>query len=360
MMIILAMILSACTNVRQQHTQKDNAVNQNEKDIKEEKIEIENLKLGFVPFMDSDIIITGTQNLPELLKKELYQKGYDVKNISIHVGTSYNATGEGMSAGSIDIAWLPAGTYAIYADDVEILLSATRTGLSNDSENPMEWNGEENATQKNGPDVSYYRSLVCATPSEYGKELAKKVNSGQKLTLEDLSKAKWGIQGSSSASGHIYPTLWLLKNYGKKISELPNVTLLDSGYGTAFLMAAAEQFDIITFYADARIDYEQSWKIPSSQADADGKQGMGREKSIWEEINVIGVTPEIYNVAITISKHSSSYSDEFKEAIRQSFLNLSNTEEGKKIFSIFNHNGYAPANDDDYQNAKDVLRLVSE
>lgn len=352
-MLVLSMILSSCAT-----TPKSNNSNQNDK--KDSKIKIESLKLGFVPFMDSDAIITGTQNLPELLKKELYEQGYEVGNISIDIGTSYSATGEGMSAGTIDIAWLPSGTYAIYANDVEVLLSATRTGLSNDSEKPSDWNGTANATQKNGPETSYYRSLICATPSEYGRELAEKINSGASLTLEDISKAKWGVQASSSASGHIYPTLWTYKNFGKKISELPNVTILESGYGTAFLMAAAQQFDIITFYADARIDYEKAWNLPSTESDDKGKRGMNRQKSIWEEMNIIGVTPEIYNVAITISKNSSAYSEEFKTAIQKAFLNLTATQEGKKIFSTFNHKGYQVATDEDYHDAKEVLTLISE
>lgn len=349
----------------EQSTPKDEAnKDQESADKKADKVntpvKIESLKLGFVPFMDSDIIITGTKNLPTLLKEELLKHGYEVGDITIDVATSYTATGEGMSAGSIDIAWLPSGTYAVYANDVEVLLSATRTGLSNDSENPIDWNGPDKITKKNGPEVTYYRSLICATPSKYGKELAKKVNSGEKLTLEDLSKAKWGIQSSTSASGHIYPTLWLYQNFGKKISELPNVVPLESGYGTAFLMAASEQVDIITFYADARIDYEKAWNLAATESDEKGRQGMGREASIWDEIHVIGVSKGIYNPAIAISKHSKAYSEDFKSAFQNAVLTISKTEEGKEIFGTFNHKGYQITTDADYESAKEVLNLVSE
>ena len=138
-----------------------------------------------------------------------------------------------MSAGTIDLGWLPGGTYALYSDDTEVILTATRNGLSNDSENPADWNGEANATKKDGPQVTYYRSLIYATPSPYGKELAAKVNAGEKLTWEDLDKATWAVQKTSSSAGYIYPTLWLMENYdGKKISDLSNVVPLDSGYGT--------------------------------------------------------------------------------------------------------------------------------
>ena len=120
--------------------------------------------------------------------------GYDIDEVDITVGTSYDATGEAMSAGSIDLGWLPGGTYALYSDDVDVILTATRNGLSNDSTNPTDWNGEANATQKNGPQVTYYRSLIYATPSEYGKELAAK---GQQPVKSSPGKTSTRQSGQS-------------------------------------------------------------------------------------------------------------------------------------------------------------------
>ena len=205
----------------------------------------EKLTLEFVPSKDADVIIAGTANLPELVKAEMAKLGYDIDEVEITVGTNYDATGEAMSAGTIDIGWLPGGTYALYSDDTEVILTATRNGLSNDSTNPADWNGEANKTLKDGPQVTFYRSLIYAAPTEYGKMLAAKVNAGEKLTWEDLDGATWAVQKTSSSAGYIYPTLWLMENYDKKISDLSNVMPLDSGYGTAFSYAAAEQVDII-------------------------------------------------------------------------------------------------------------------
>ena len=252
----------------------------------EVKQSFDKLTLEFVPSKAADVIITGTKELPQLVKEEMAKLGYDIGEVDISVGTSYDATGEAMSAGTIDVGWLPGGTYALYSDDVDVILTATRNGLSNDSENPADWNGDANATQKNGPQVTYYRSLIYATPSEYGKQLAEKVNNGETLTWDDLNKATWAVQKTSSSAGYIYPTMWLMKNYdGKKISDLANVIPLDSGYGTAFSYAAAESVDIIVCYADGRNDYEESWMLASDQQDSTGKQGMGRSESIWNELN---------------------------------------------------------------------------
>lgn len=325
------------------------------------KQSFDKLTLEFVPSKDADVIITGTKDLPELVKEEMAKLGYDIGEVDITVGTSYDATGEAMAAGTIDIGWLPGGTYALYSDDVDVILTATRNGLSNDSENPEDWNGDANATQKNGPQVTYYRSLIYATPSEYGKQLAEKVNNGEELTWDDLNKATWAVQKTSSSAGYIYPTMWLMKNYdGKKISDLANVIPLDSGYGTAFSYAAAESVDIIVCYADGRNDYEESWTLATDKQDSTGKQGMGRTESIWNELNVIGVTDGIYNDTVAISKRSPYYTDELKDALQQCFINIISTDKGKEIFGVYSHAGYAIATDSDYDGAREALKAVAD
>lgn len=98
------------------------------------------------------------------------------------------------------------------------------------------------------------------------------------------------MSNTSSSAGYVYPTMWLMENYdGKKISDLSNVTP-SVGYADAFAQAAAEQFDIIVCYADGRRDYEKAWNLPTDSKDETGKAGMGRTDSIWNELNVIGVT----------------------------------------------------------------------
>lgn len=328
-----------------------------------ETVKLEGLELQFVPSKDADVIITGTAGLPELLSAALLEEGYDVAadTINITVGTNYDATGEGLAAGTIDLGWLPGGTYALYSDEVDVILTATRNGLSNDSTNPADWNGEANKTLKNGPQVTFYRSLIYAAPTEYGQMLAEKVNNGEELTWDDLNGATWAVQKTSSSAGYIYPTMWLMDNYGKKLTDLDHLTVLDSGYGTAFAQAAAEQVDIIVCYADGRNDYEASWNLPIDQKDETGKQGMGREASIWDELNVIGVTAGIYNdtVAITEAK-PEIYNPQFIEAIQNALINVINSEEGQAIFSVYSHTGYAKATDADYDGARQALQIVSE
>jgi len=324
-----------------------------------EAVKMDKLTLEFVPSKDADVIITGTKNLPDLLKAELLKQGYDVGEIDITVGTSYEATGEAMAAGTIDIGWLPGGTYALYSDEVDVILTATRAGLSNDSTDPATWNGDANKTLPTDDQVTFYRSLIYATPSAYGKELAAKVNAGEKLTWDDLNKANWAVLKTSSSAGYIYPTLWLMENYdGKKLSDLANVVTL-SGYGDAFAEAAAEAVDIVVCYADGRRDYEDAWKLPTDKQDATGKAGMGRTDSIWNELNVIGVTAPIYNDTVSITKANPAvYNPEFIKAMQTALINIIGTDEGKAIFSVYSHTGYAVAKDSDYDAARKALAAV--
>ncbi len=325
-----------------------------------ENVKMDKLTFEFVPSKDADVIITGTKNLPELVQAEMAKLGYDIGEVDITVGTSYEATGEAMSAGTIDVGWLPGGTYAIYSQngEVAVILTATRAGLSNDSEDPATWNGDENKTLPTEQQVTFYRSLIYAAPTEKGKALAAKANAGEAITWDELNDCVWAVGNTSSSAGYIYPTMWLMEHYdGKKISDLASV--INLGYADAFAQAAAEQVDIICCYADGRRDYEVAWNLPIDQQDETGKQGMGREDSIWNELNVIGVTPGIYNdtVAITTAKPEIN-NPEFIAALQQALINIIGTEEGKEIFSVYSHTGYAIAQDSDYDGARQALTVV--
>ena len=322
-------------------------------------VDMDKLTFQFVPSKDADVIITGTKNLPELVKAEMATLGYNIGEVEISVSTSYEACGEAMAAGAIDIGWLPGGTYAIFSQskEVDVILTATRDGLSNDSTNPADWNGEANKTLPTDEQVTFYRSLIYAAPTEKGKALAAKVNAGEKLTWEELNDATWVVGNTSSSAGYVYPTMWLMDNYGKKITDLPNVVQL--GYADAFSQAAAEQVDVIVCYADGRRDYEAAWNTPTNSADATGKTGMGRTESIWNELNVIGVTPGIYNDTVAVTTANPEiYNPEFMTALQTALINIINTEEGKAIFSVYSHAGYAVATDADYDSARAALTVV--
>ena len=97
---------------------------------------IDTLRIAFVPSREPEEIITATEPLKQMLTDELAKLGYDVGEVDITVGTSYEAVGEALSAGTADVGLIPGGTYVLYDDGCDVLLTATRDGLSIDSTPP--------------------------------------------------------------------------------------------------------------------------------------------------------------------------------------------------------------------------------
>ncbi|WP_454191020.1 phosphate/phosphite/phosphonate ABC transporter substrate-binding protein [Paenibacillus sp. Marseille-Q7038] len=311
-----------------------------------ESKEIEKLKISFVPSKDPEDIITATDPLKELLKNQLATEGFNVGEISIDVGTTYEAVGEALTAGTTDIGFVPGGTYALYDDGADVILTATRAGLSNDSELAKDWN-DNKPTEPTSDQATYYRSLFIAGPSAKGQALAEKANNGENLTWEDVNDANWAVMSTSSSAGYIYPTLWLQENFNKSITDLAHVVTSDS-YGSSFARLAAEQVDVIVAFADARRDYNEQWTNEFS-----------RPGSIWDETNVIAVTDGIYNDTISVSKNSSIMTDDLKKALQNAFISIAQTEEGKKVIAVYSHEGYQAAQSSDYdaeRKAQDIIR----
>ena len=308
---------------------------------------IETLKVAFVPSREPQEIITATEPLKELLKTELAKEGYDVGEVEITVGTTYEAVGEGLEAGTIDVGLIPGGTYVLYDDGAEVILTATRDGLSKDSDDAKDWNDGQ-PTEASDKQAVSYRALFIAGPSEKGQELAAKVNAGEELTWDDLNSANWSVMGTSSPAGYIYPVLWLQDRYGKGISDLSSAVQSDS-YASAFARLASGQVDVLVTYADARRDYAERWNSE-----------FGREGSSWEETNVIGVTAPIYNDTISVSKNSEIMDADLIAALQDAFINIGNTEEGKAVIAIYSHNGYQKAQASDYDNERAAQKLIQE
>lgn len=307
---------------------------------------IEELKIEFVPSREPDEIVTATEPLKELLKEQLKEEGYEVDKVNINVGTNYEAVGEALVSGATDIGFIPGGTYVLYDDGADVILAATRSGLSNDSDDPKDWN-DNKPTEPTDEQVSYYRALAIAGPSEKGQELSKKINSGEELSWEDLNSANWIVMSTSSSAGYIYPTLWLQNNYdGKDITSLDHVVTSDS-YGSSFARLASEQVDILVTFADGRRDYEDDWTST-----------YNRDDSIWDETNVIGVTEPIYNDTITVAKDSPNMTDEFKAALQNAFIEIADTEEGQKVIDIYSHEGYEKADSTDYDGERDAQEII--
>ncbi len=304
--------------------------------------QIDKLVVAYVPSRDPQDIMNMTAPLSELLKEELKAQGVEVGTVEVTVTTNYEAAGEALSAGTADVALIPGGTYVLYDDGADIILTATRDGLSKDFPDAKDWNDGKETLGVAENQVKYYRSLIIAGPSEKGQALAAKVNAGEELTWEDVDSATWAVMGASSSAGYIYPSLWLQEHFGKSVTDLSSAVTSDS-YATSFARLAAGDCDVLVVYADGRRDYGEKWASE-----------WGRTDSIWAptETNVIGVTEGIYNDGVAVSKNSKIMDETLIAALQQAFMNMNKTEVGKSVISIYSHTGYAPATSADYDGAR--------
>ncbi|MDO5037821.1 MAG: phosphate/phosphite/phosphonate ABC transporter substrate-binding protein [Tissierellia bacterium] len=347
LLVVSLFALSACGNGGEANNGANaNGANEATEEA-QDVVSLDELTVQFVPSREPDEIITVTEPLKELLKEEMAKLGYDIANVDISVGTSYEATGEALSAGTVDIGFVPGGTYVTYDDGVEAILTATRSGLSIESPEAKDWN-DQAPTEKVEDQVTFYRGLILAGPSAKGQELAAKVNEGQELTWEDLNSANWAVMGPTSPAGYLYPSLWLSENFDHAISDLANAVQADS-YPSSFARLATGQIDVLVTYADARLDYVDKWT---------GE--FGGENDIFQDVQVIGVTDKMMNDTISVSETSEKMTPELIAALQEAFINIGNTAEGKEVIAIYTHDGYEKANPADYDSERKVQEMAKE
>jgi phosphonate transport system substrate-binding protein len=81
----------------------------------------------FRSVQEPEEIVTVTEPLKAMLQQELAAQGYTVDKVNIAVGTNYEAVGVALGAGTADIGLIPGGTYVLYDDGCDVILTATRT-----------------------------------------------------------------------------------------------------------------------------------------------------------------------------------------------------------------------------------------
>lgn len=300
---------------------------------------IDTLNVMFVPSKNPDDIQKASEPMANLIKESLTNQGFSVNTVNVTTGDSYEVVGEALASGSVDVGFIPAGTYVKYENEgVKPLMAATRNGLSINSKDAKVWN-ENKPTQETEEQVDFYNSLITAGPSEKGKALGEKVNNGEKPTWEELNEATWCTSGPTSSSGYLYPSLWLKENYDKTITDLENTTRT-KGYSDAMNSLQTQVCDISVGFADMRIDEAKNW-----------------EGDIWADTNVIGVSGPIMNDTISVSTTSKNMSDELQKALITTFSEMPNSETGKEVMKIYNHTGYVEVKPEDFDAERKVQEL---
>lgn len=306
--------------------------------------EIKELKIAFSPYQDAETIKTATGPLRSMLQEKLKEKGFPVGTVTISVGTSYNAVGEALSAGSADAGFLSGATYVLFDRELDVLLTALRQGISKDTTDLKAWNNNE---QEKFTDnlVQHYRSVLVTGPSAKGKALLEKVKGGKKPSWEELNQLTWTVMSPASASGYQYPSLFLKKEYGKTIADLAHVVQAES-YTTSMARLASGQADIAAAFSHIRIRNEKNWQTK-----------LGGTDAIWKQTGIIGVTDKIFNDTVCVSKTSKVMQDQkFRSAFGEALIEIGKTKEGTEALKILGHKGYDWADSKNYDDERRVQR----
>ena len=311
---------------------------------KKKEDERRELKVALSPYQDAETIKTVAEPLSKLLQAKLKEKGFAVDKITMTVGTSYSAVGEALSAGSADAGFLSGATYVLFDKEIDVLLTALRLGIDKDTTDLVAWNdGSPEKFSKNL--VQYYRSAIVVGPSAKGKAVLEKVKKGDKPTWDELKGLKWAVMSPASASGYLYPSLYLKKEYGKTLADLPQVIQSES-YTTSMARLASGQVDAVAAFSHIRARDEKKWQSK-----------LGGTDTIWKQTGIIGVTDKIYNDTVCVSKASKLMQDEkFRKAFGEALIEIGKTKEGLDALKILGHKGYAWGESKNYDDERRVQK----
>ncbi len=287
------------------------------------------------------------------LREELAHQGWAVGEITVDVAPTATSSGKALDDGTADVVILPASQYFTYDEDAKLLMTATRPGLNVKSLTPADWNGSVDPVAYTAEDCPYSRTLICATKSQKGQALAQEAQNGT-LTWEMLRDATWMYPKAQTSSDFFYPELWLTKHFDKTMLDVPKAIPID-GYGALFAEAGRGDADIIVIEADKRVDYAEAWKLSTNALDYTGKRGLGHEDSIFNEIQVLGVTEEIYGDAMVLRTEDEAFRNvNFQYALIEAMDALENNDDARAIWSSCGYTGFTPSNDARYENIRQL------
>ncbi len=275
---------------------------------KEEYVTPETLEVQLIPSRDAAYLDAQRLPLQQLLEAQL---GMDV---NVTVATDYNALIEGMASEQIHVGLLATTAYVLAADEgvAEAILKSLRYDVD-----------DMGRQMKDKPLVSGYKSQLVAAS-----------DSGIK-SVKDLKGRKIAIASFTSTSGFVWPANLLADN---GLDPEKDVEWLNAGgHDNAILAVFNGEADAAFTFKDARSLFEKE----SFHGD------------LMKKVVLVTDTSEIPNDTISVIPRLDP---ELKEEVRQAFINLAKDPKGLEIIQkIYNHEGYAPAKDSDYNEVRTYL-----
>jgi ABC-type phosphate/phosphonate transport system substrate-binding protein len=355
----------------------------------------------------------ATTLLANATKLEPYLNGYVDKKYTFHVsvGTSYGAVNTAVENNKIDAGFLTASGYAQasieHPGKVTVLLQALRSGYKVQSEDfpgdlydtairekqRKAMNGEigadGNAASSTNPayvyrgdqsskPVSFYSGIVISRRDAYGKTLSGAktfdANGDGTITLKELhdGKAKFGIMGSTSGSGYIYPTYMVYQaGYTKGFVTEDAYNKLSTADQELALIGVPETAtdkgypgmvsDLMTGTIDAGCGF---CDIRYGSAYVQKTSTYYQDEKVFTDTYTVAITDPVVNDTVCCSSSLSSAKQEaikkaFKAAAADGSASDATTPAGM-LYQIYSHTGYSDAKDSDFDAVRTMYKWQAD
>ncbi|MGY4105555.1 phosphate/phosphite/phosphonate ABC transporter substrate-binding protein [Ignavigranum ruoffiae] len=271
------------------------------------------LEVQFVPTNNDGSMQAKAEPFAKYLSEKLGRE------VNVTLATDYSTIVQAMASGQVDIGIMPPAAYTQARDMgvAEALLTSVLGAFDDETGEPLE--GE--------------------TTGSFRAEILVKADSDLK-DVKDLVGKNIATLNPSSASGYIYP-IAELKNQGIDLVSEANLTVVNDIPSMITAILNGQQ--------DAGFSF-QGTRYVFSKAFPDNK--------LPEDLKVLYLSEgEIPNDAIAVQPKMDA---DLKEKVKQTFLEMNQSDEGKDIMALWNHLGYVEADESVYDTVVEYTKIAAE
>ena len=314
---------------------------------------VETLNIVISPNISEETFSKYKSEFLSVLKSELLDNGYDVNELNIQLATSNIQATEMIITQVADIGFLTKLSYFENREsNLEVLLSQLEYSYNLETDDLSLWNDKAQLdTSKTLLDRHY--AGIYLGPSPKGQELYAKINQGESLTWIDLNSAKWCHVLVTSQEGYIYPSLWLIDNYSRRIAELFSHELVIKGYPELMLKLANQECDVIVGPDSIREEFERVWTQSIEQ------DGFNRSASIYNEVKLIALSNPILHDPVVYSSLNEKLDEGLINAVKNSLINISNLEIKNPLLEAMDVKGFVESNNEAYDSFKSAYEYLN-
>ena len=307
---------------------------------------VESLSLVISPRISEQTFLKYRNDFSLALKTELLNNGYEVNEVKLQYATSNNQATEMITTQLADIGFLSKLSYFENRENnLEVLLSELEYSYNLSVDDVNAWNNKDQLNS-NKVLLDHHFAGIYVGSSSKGQELYNKVKQGVSLTWIDLNSSKWCHIVVTSQEGYIYPSLWLIDNFSRRIAELFSHELVVKGYPELMSKLASQECDIAVGPDMLREQFESAWTKPIDQ------DGFNQSTSIYNDVKLIALSSPILHDPVVYSNLNENLDDSFVSAIKKSLMSLANAETKNPLLEAMDIKGFVESNNEAYDSFK--------